>query len=89
MELQAKPYLVYFYPYEDERFFEKQKKPQDHVCCVMAETPKEAMNKTEVIARNHGVRFVKFMGIATGREEWVNEHTPLRGYERGPRNTNN
>ena len=85
MESQIKPYLVYFYPYEDDRFFEKSKKPQDHVCCVMASSQKEAMAKTEIIAHNNGVKFVKFMGIGTGKEEWVNEHEPLRDYGRGPR----
>jgi len=85
MELQTKPYVVYFYPYEDERFFEKQKKPQDHVCCVMATSSTEAMQKTEIIAKNHGSKFVKFMGIANGKEEWVNEHAPLKDQGTGPK----
>ena len=75
-----KPIIVYFYPYEDERFFEKQRHPQDYVCCVMAADAKEAIQKTEIIAVNNGTRYVKIMGIANGRPEWVNEHEPLRHY---------
>ena len=86
MESQTKPYVVYFYPYEDDRFFEKQKKPQDHVCCVMADSPRQAMDKTEIIAQNAGANFVKFMGIANGKEEWVNEYEPLRDFGIGPKN---
>ena len=51
----------------------------------MASSQKEAMSKTEIIAQNNGVKFVKFMGIAIGKEEWVNENEPLRDYGRGPR----
>ena len=80
MESQAKPYVVYFYPYLDERHFEKQKRPQDHVCCVMATSSEHAIQKTEIIARNHGSHYLKIMGIANGKEEWVNEYEPLRGY---------
>lgn len=75
-----KPTIVYFYPYEDERFFEKQKYPQDYVCCVMAKDSAEAIRKTRDIATSNGTKYLKIMGIATGREEWVNENEPIRHY---------
>jgi hypothetical protein len=78
MESVNKPYLVYFLPFDDDRFMQRSKKPQDHVCCVMAADSKEAMQKTEVIMQNHGAKFLKFMGIAVGKEEWVDENAPLR-----------
>jgi hypothetical protein len=78
MESNIKPYIVYFYPYEDVRFFEKQKHPQDYVCCVMAKDQKHAIEKTERIAVANGSRYIKIMGIANGRPEWVNEEMPLR-----------
>lgn len=78
MESVTKPYIVYFYPYEDERFFEKQKYSQDYVCCVMAKDQKHAIEKTEMIAVANGSRYIKIMGIANGKPEWVNETTPLR-----------
>lgn len=84
MELQTKPYIVYYLPYEDNRFFQRSKKPEDYVCCVMAENQTEALRKTEIIAQNNGAKYVKFLGVATGREEWVNETTPLRDPGTGP-----
>ena len=72
-----KPYVVYFYPYNDIRLFEKQKSPQKHVCCVNAENVEHAIKKTTSIAMAHGCNYLKIMGIANGKPEWVNENSPL------------
>lgn len=87
MESANKPYVVYYLPYEDERFFERSSKPQDFVCCVMAESIQHAIEKTQIIAVNNGAKFVKIMGVSNGRPEWVNETTPLRDKGRGPQFT--
>lgn len=70
-----KPTVVYYLHYEDalhmERAFNKYK---DFATCVMAESSEEAINKTKIIANNPNI---KIMGIANGREEWVNEKYPM------------
>jgi len=80
------PRLIYFYPYEDKSLMKKQKGAQDHVCCVMASDTKEAINKTKVICNNHGMSYIKIMGMGQGKEEWVNETDPLRELTTGPQN---
>lgn len=73
-----KPYVVYYLPYEDERFMQRQTRTvKDYVCCVNAETVEEAVKKTTHIAMAHGANYVKIMGVAPGRPEWVNENAPL------------
>jgi hypothetical protein len=82
-----KPWLIYWLPYEDDReMVSLYSRYQDYVCCVMAENQKEAIQKTIRIAQNTGVPYVKIMGVAIGREEWVNEEIPLR--DNTPRTTN-
>ncbi len=50
----------------------------DYVCCIMARTIGEAIEKTEKIALNQqGAQHIKIMGISNGREEWLNEDSPL------------
>ena len=80
------PQLVYFYPYQDKSLMKKQKGAQDHVCCVMASNTKEAIDKTKVICKNHGMSYIKIMGMGEGKDEWVNETTPLRELSTGPQN---
>ena len=47
---------------------------QDYVCCVMARTQDEAIEKTKKIALNReGAVHIKIAGIGFGREEWVDE----------------
>jgi len=53
-------------------------KNKDFSVCVMAENQEEAIRKTYIIAANYcGVDYIKIMGVANGREEWVNEERPL------------
>lgn len=70
-----KPITVYYLHYYDE----EQKNPaygkyKDFVACVMAEDNQEAIEKTKVIAGNQNI---KIMGIASGKEEDVNETRPM------------
>lgn len=70
-----KPLVVYYLHYFDEaqreRAFNKYK---DFCVCVMAETHEEAIEKAKMIAGNP---YIKIMGLANGREEWVNETAPM------------
>jgi hypothetical protein len=82
-----KPWLIYWLPYEDDReMVSLYSRYQDYVCCVMAENQKEAIQKTIQIAQSTGVPYVKIMGVAIGREEWVNEESPLK--DSSPKATN-
>ena len=83
MKSTKQPFLVYFYPYLDSDLREKSKYPQDHVCCVMADNSSQAIKLSERIAQKAGSPYIKVMGIAKGREEWVNHELPLRQQERG------
>lgn len=79
MLIETKPIIVYWLPYEDDREMVRLfSKYQNFVCCVMAKDNAEAIEKTIRIAKKTGVPHVKIMGIAVGREEWVNEFEPLR-----------
>lgn len=70
-----KPLVVYYLHYFDELRREPAfSKYQDYCVCVMAETHEEAAEKAKKIAGNYNI---KIMGISTGKEEWVNEKTPL------------
>lgn len=75
LDSEKSPLVVYYLHYEDalhiERAFNKYK---DFATCVMAANSQEAIEKTKLIARNANI---KIMGIAKGREEWVNEEYPL------------
>lgn len=74
-ESGPKPIVVYYLHYFDdlqlERAFNKHK---DFAICVMAESSAEAIEKAKVIAQNPNI---KIMGIANGRESWVNEKAPM------------
>ena len=70
-----KPTVVYYLHYEDALHMEKAfNKYKDFSVCVMAESNEEAINKTRIIANNPNI---KIMGIANGREDWVNEKYPM------------
>lgn len=74
-----KPMVVYYLHFKDDRYFiNNWNKRGDYVCCVMARTIGEAIEKTEKIALNQqGAQHIKIMGISNGREEWVDEEKPL------------
>ena len=70
-----KPSDVYYLQYFDE----EQREPafskwKDYSVCVMANDNEEAIEKTKLIAGNPNI---KIMGLANGREEWVDENKPL------------
>jgi hypothetical protein len=68
---EAKPIVVYYLHYDDEREMQPAwSKRQDFVCCVWARTHEEAIAKTRAIA---GGSHIKIMGLANGKPEWVNE----------------
>jgi hypothetical protein len=70
-----KPIVVYYLHYFDE----EQREPafskwKDFSVCVMAKTQEEAIEKAKRISGNPNI---KIMGLASGREEWVDETKPL------------
>jgi endonuclease III len=71
----AKPMTVYYAHYTNSR--EEQpnwNRLQDYVCCVMARTQDEAIEKTKRIAlKRDGAVHIKIAGIGFGRQEWVDE----------------
>ena len=70
-----KPIVVYYLRYYDEEHRERAfNKFKDFTICVMAEDNNEAIEKAKIIAQNPNI---KIMGIATGREDWVNEIAPM------------
>lgn len=79
MESNMRPFVVYYLHFKDENFMEGNfNKNKDFCACVMAEDREEAIKKTYVIAAKHcGDDYIKIMGVANGREEWVNEDKPL------------
>lgn len=77
--MENKPILVYWLPFLDDREMVSMfSKYQDFVCCVSASSGAEAIEKAIKIAKNTGVPHVKIIGLATGREEWIDEKLPLR-----------
>jgi len=74
-----KPMVVYYLHYKDDRYFINNWNTRGYyVCCIMARTIGEAIEKTEKIALNQqGAQHIKIMGISNGREEWLNEDSPL------------
>ena len=70
-----KPMTVYYAHYTNSR----EEQPnwnnlKDYVCCVMARTQGEAIEKTKRIAlKREGAVHLKIAGIGFGREEWVDE----------------
>jgi endonuclease III len=74
-----KPMVVYYLHFKDDRhFINNWNRRGDYVCCFMARTIGEAIEKTEKIALNQqGAQHIKIMGISNGVEEWVDEEKPL------------
>jgi endonuclease III len=74
-----KPMVVYYLHFKDDRYFiNNWNRRGDYVCCVMARTIGEAIEKTEKIALNQqGAQHIKIMGISNGIDEWVDEEKPL------------
>ena len=74
-----KPMVVYYLHYKDDRFFlNNWNRRGDYVCCIMARTIGEAIEKTEKIALNQqGAQHIKIMGIGHGKDEWIDEEKPL------------
>lgn len=69
------PIVVYYLHYYDELHLERAfNKFQDFSICVMAESTNEAIEKAKVIAQNPNI---KILGVATGKESWVNEKDPM------------
>ena len=69
-----KPIIVYYLHYKDPELREQCWSSQpDFASCVMAKDQAEAIEKVKKIAGG----FIKIMGCANGREEWVNEDQPL------------
>lgn len=72
------PFIVYYLQYKDaELRLPYWNKKQDFSCCVMAKDMDQAIEKTKKIATKDNDSFIKIMGVATGKEEWVNEEAPL------------
>lgn len=70
-----KPMTVYYAHYKSYREDEPNwNNLKDYVCCVMARTQEEAIEKTKRIAlKREGAVHIKIAGIGFGREEWVDE----------------
>ena len=70
-----KAMTVYYAHYKDSREAEPNwNKLQDYVCCVMARTQDEAIEKTKKIAlKREGSKHIKIAGIGFGKIEWVDE----------------
>lgn len=70
-----KPIVVYYLHYKDAQLMERNfNARKDYSACVMAENAEEAIKKVNMML---GGAHIKIMGIAAGREEWVNENEPL------------
>lgn len=76
---EFKPTVVYYVHMKDERGAKNNWNVcRDYVCCVQARTVNEAIEKTENIALNQqGAAFIKILGVVPGKEEWINENSPL------------
>ena len=75
-----KPIVVYYLHYYDKALTKPAYNEfKDYATCVMAENNEDAFAKTRIIA---GSDNIKIMGVATGREEWVNENKPLGGRDK-------
>jgi hypothetical protein len=73
------PMVVYYLHFEDDRFFVNNwNKCKDYVCCVMARTQNEAIEKTkEIASKQNGFKHIKILGFGHAKKEWVNEEAPL------------
>jgi hypothetical protein len=79
LDLPYVPMTVYYLHYEDDRFtINNWNVCRDYVCCVMARTQVEAIEKVKEIASNQrGHRHIKIMGFGHAKEEWINEEAPI------------
>jgi|TARA_B110000967_G_scaffold106493_1_gene109188 hypothetical protein len=69
------PIVVYYLHYYDEDQRERAfNKFQDFTVCVMAENNTEAIEKAKIISGNPNI---KIMGVSVGKEDWVNEISPM------------
>ncbi len=76
---EPKPMTVYYAHYRDTREAEHNwNNLKDYVCCVMARTQDEAIEKTKRIAlKREGAVHIKIAGIGFGKAEWVDEENWL------------
>lgn len=74
-QLEFKPIVIYYFHYKDEELREPAwSQKQDYVACVMARNVKEAQRKVKaMLPGSH----LKWMGVANGKPEWVDEEMPL------------
>jgi hypothetical protein len=79
LDLPYVPMTVYYLHYKDERLSENNWNVcGDYVCCVMARTQPEAIEKVKAIASNQrGHKYIKIMGFGHAKAEWVDEESPL------------
>lgn len=76
-----KPIVVYYLHYKDATLMERNfSNRTDYAACVMAEDSEHAIKKVNMML---GGPHIKILGIAPGREEWVNEEAPI-GMQRVP-----
>jgi len=77
---QWKPMSVYYLHYEDERgFVNNWNKCRDYVCCVMARTQNEAIEKTKKIALSQDMaKNIKVLGIGFCEFEWTKLPQPIK-----------
>lgn len=69
-----KPYTIYYLHYKDENLLiPNWSNKSDFVACVMAEDAQMAIDKVKVFTCG----FIKVMGVASGKEDWVNENGPI------------
>jgi endonuclease III len=75
-----KPMSVYYLHYEDERgFINNWNKCRDYVCCIMARTVNEALEKTKSIALNQNMaKHIKILGIGFCEFEWTKLPQPIK-----------
>lgn len=69
-----KPYTIYYLHYKDEDLrIPNWNSSTDFVACVMAEDAQVAIDKVKAFTCG----FIKIMGVAIGKEDWVNENGPI------------
>jgi len=72
---EYRPIVVYYFHFKDPELREPYwSVKQDYVACVMARNVKEAQEKVQaMLCGSH----LKWMGVANGKPEWVDEEMPL------------
>ena len=70
-----KPIVVYYLHYKDATLMERNfSNRTDYAACVMAEDAEHAIKKVNMML---GGPHIKILGVTPGREEWVNEESPI------------